>query len=209
MNKLFLLIVMIAAIGCQQSHANNPQQVTTVSSQQPVVKEQPILAETVYIDTCLTGLYPDTWLDTVIAHPKKALTDWDDDCVLSTISLLKTNIISEHCTRCMDALNKIANVSDGYVGEYLIDVCGELYYEAFETFITYLASVPSGNDELIRYTTRSFYFEMTLQEDIPSPETRRSEILYDISQKMKGRPEAQQQVLKKLEKKVKEITYDR
>lgn len=208
MKKLFLLIVMITGVGCQQSHADNPQRIMTKSLQQPITQERARQTEKVR-NTCLPDLYPDSWLDTVIAHPKKALTDWDDDCVLSTISLLKTNIISEHCTRCMDALNKIANVSDGYVGEYLIDVCGELYYEAFETFITYLASLPSGNDELIRYTTRSFYFEMTLQEDIPSPETRRSEILYDISQKMKGRPEAQQQVLKKLEKKVKEITYDK
>lgn len=208
MNKLFLLIVMIAAIGCQQSRASKPQDVTVLSSQQPVVIEQPTV-QLESIDSCLPALYPDTWLDTVMAHPKIARFNADDHCVLSTIYMLEAMIISDTCERCMAVFNAVVDVSDGYVGEAVTEVAGHLYYQAFEPLIKSLAdSTNKSREELLHCVAWSFYYEL-VGKGKDKGKQHRDEIIGDIRKKMldKRRTEAERHVLGQLEKKVTEIIH--
>lgn len=199
MRKLLVLTLLYGSVSCQQSHADKPKDII-----RPVEKSVAVLqSRKNNVTSCLPDLYPDTWVDTVLAHPKISRTNWDDECVLATIDSIEAGVKNSTCSKCMEALDAVANEADGYVAEALDEVVKVLYNEAFESFIAYLAAPKVKSDVLIGHLVVAFQFEIS---DDEIPEQRRAEILADIQKKKMevGRTEAQKRILSKIAKMVKE-----
>ena len=201
--KTFILMAVLAVISYQQSHAGKPPDaVSTLKVETEAVQVNTGQQYYKWMDSCLMTLYPNTWVDTVVARPKYA-TSLFDNCVLLMIDSLEAGITDGACLRCMEALNAVADVSDGYVGEYLTEVSGNLYNNVFEPFIQFIANPKYNSTDLVNYLVFSFYLDIS---DADLPEQRRAEILSDIQKKKQaaGRTDAQKRILSKIAKMVKE-----
>lgn len=96
----------------------------------------------------------------------------NDSCVLSFIDTLAINISStnDNSLEYLQILDSVSYNSDGYVGEYLVEVCRTLYLNNFDIFADYLYK--NQQSKLIENTIFGFGFIANNNKDLKRLKTK-------------------------------------
>lgn len=196
---ILLTLLLLIPISCKPAQTEKKLTLPV----QPIVTDKD---ECDWVLSCWFVVYPETWMDSVLVKPKIAINQ-HDYCVISILHSLEEGIKNGSCPRCMEVLNAITNVADGYVGELLGGIAKTLYEEEFEIFIKFLADPKYDSENLLQQLVWEFQLDLPGKRNPEQSEKLRASFINDIQQKMrdKKRTDAEVQVLSKLEQKVREI----
>ena len=116
------------------------------------------------IDTaCYVASNIDEHLEELTADPKKFINGSEDDnCVLAIIDAISEKAIEKGQAEYLDALNAIANISDGYVSEYFWEISAEQFYKNFDNLIPFLVS-RSESDHLRTFIVQGLSMQISTE----------------------------------------------
>jgi len=110
------------------------------------------------LDVCdLLAGFPNN-VDSIIAYPR-SLNSLQDSCTLTLLDSLVDRFISTKDVQYIVALDSVAEVSDGYVSEYLETLSVSLYRQALPSYVSYLEKLDS-NQEMIRFLRIGLQYEV-------------------------------------------------
>jgi hypothetical protein len=69
---------------------------------------------------------------------KLVLSKSKDNCNLRLVDSTVSNFLRNPTRQSFDILSSIANKSDGYISEYIVEKMGKVYYTKFEPFFDFL-----------------------------------------------------------------------
>ncbi len=139
MHRLFALVAGIMfAVGCSQQEGTTERKDSADSVTKKARVESQTIADTVKIaDPCIvlasfTRYLPDIALQT------HSILHGNDSCVIELIDTLVDRFSSSGELIYIVTLDSIVNAADGYIGEYLDEVLGKMFYTQFPVLISYI-----------------------------------------------------------------------
>lgn len=90
------------------------------------------------IDACIIKDNIENYLSEINKNAKSIISKGKDECVLALLDTLALRYISETNEEYLKSLERICEVSDGYVSEYLWTIGQKLFYNNFNGYFKYI-----------------------------------------------------------------------
>jgi predicted outer membrane protein len=125
-----------------------------------------------------------TIVDTTLSKPESIISSLknnpnDEECLFTIIDKLAT--LEESSQEQLKALEKLNDISDGFLSEYFMEVCVDLFRSNFLVFTEYLFK--NQNSSLINSLVEGFSMEISMADD---RSTEKKELINGTIDKMKS-----------------------
>jgi hypothetical protein len=142
--NLVLITLTALCVSIEGCSASNGDRKGASDTSSVVTVKRPSVEDSVRVYPCrLLATFPNSLSE--IAQNPRLLINGEDSCVLGILDSVAGRFISEGDSVYIGCLDRIADVSDGYVSEYLSDVLVKLFRERPAELMRYLYRHRTGD----------------------------------------------------------------